>query len=395
MAPLDRTVTSLPRTDALTLEFHDDELERKFRADYMLRVRAQSRNALLLGAFLYAVFGLLDMWSTPETMELFWTIRAGVIVLILCAFFITLLPHSAQYQQLIMVLATLAGGAGIVAMVLYGTIESSSRYYVGLTVVVVFTCQLSGLRAFYSLLVTVLVLVMYTLVVVVIRPIPVDAVVNSQFFLVAVAVVSIAAGYTMERYRRTMFFQTMLLDQERRRSESFALHDSLTGLPNRVQFDRILQRTISRAQRHGAPFALLFVDIDNFKPINDSYGHCVGDLVLREIARRLRLCLRDIDVVARLGGDEFLILIEDLTHREGVQLVSERILELLARPLVIPGTAGVPEIIISTISASIGISLYPSDSESTEGLLRRADAAMYCAKKSGHGGYCFASQPAA
>ena len=180
---------------------------------------------------------------------------------------------------------------------------------------------------------------------------------------------------------------------DRRRAEHelerLAFHDPLTGLPNRILFHEHLDVALARAQRAGCGVAVLYVDLDDFKLVNDSFGHNAGDELLCEVAARLTGSTRAADVVARQGGDEFLILIADVetTERGDVvdvgdvaRRVAEQVRAALQRPLILADTE------IYT-SASLGISLYPADAPDAESLLKHADIAMYKAKESGRDGY--------
>ncbi|MDX1455588.1 MAG: EAL domain-containing protein [Gammaproteobacteria bacterium] len=161
-----------------------------------------------------------------------------------------------------------------------------------------------------------------------------------------------------------------------------ANYDRLTGLPNRAMFHDRLNHALSKARRANREIAVLFVDVDRFKSINDSMGHHTGDRVLRSIAKRLMRCVRSSDTVARLGGDEFTVILEEFEDLDTVVSVCERILETTAEPLVIADGD-------MQLTCSIGISLYPNDASDSETLLQNADTAMYRAKKSGRNGYSF------
>jgi len=154
-----------------------------------------------------------------------------------------------------------------------------------------------------------------------------------------------------------------------------AYHDALTGLPNRVVFEDRLRQAIVSSRRHGMrPLAVLFIDLDGFKQVNDTLGHETGDTLLREVARRLRTALREEDTVARLGGDEFTVLLPEVSDQSDASMVAERLLATLAPPC-IAGSVAVP------ILASFGIGLFPTDGETPEALLLRADQAMYRMKR--------------
>jgi diguanylate cyclase (GGDEF)-like protein/PAS domain S-box-containing protein len=157
-----------------------------------------------------------------------------------------------------------------------------------------------------------------------------------------------------------------------------AHHDPLTGLPNRLLFEDRLQQAIAAARRHRRSMAVLFVDLDRFKLVNDTLGHSTGDLLLRQVAQRFSSCLRDSDTLARTGGDEFTLVLSDIGHPEGVCSAAEKLVTALKRPV----QAGHNELFVS---ASIGIALYPEDGDDADTLKRKADTAMYFAKKKGGG----------
>ena len=159
-----------------------------------------------------------------------------------------------------------------------------------------------------------------------------------------------------------------------------AYHDDLTGLPNRLMFGEHLDLALARAQRHGRQVAVLYVDLDDFKQVNDTYGHEAGDQLLRQIARRLERATRATDLVARHGGDEFIVLVADLpagpdpAAREIAHTIAAHVEQALAAPAVLDGAT-------ITAGGSVGIAVYPEDATTSDALLRRADAAMYQAKE--------------
>lgn len=195
---------------------------------------------------------------------------------------------------------------------------------------------------------------------------------------------------------------------ERKRYEEqihqLAYYDALTGLPNRrLFFDRLAQ-TLARSQRSGRHGAIIYLDLDNFKPLNDRHGHKAGDLLLQEVAYRLSACLRDEDTVARLGGDEFAVLLAQIddgqpdSQRDATLQhasdVAERIRDALARPYVLTMNTGgaSTEQVEHHCSASVGVTLFPPCEMDGEAMLRRADAAMYAAKAAGRNQIRFADE---
>ncbi len=166
------------------------------------------------------------------------------------------------------------------------------------------------------------------------------------------------------------------------RIEYLASHDSLTNLPNRDMFNGMLRRSIDGAARYQRQFAVLFIDLDRFKVINDSLGHAAGDMLLVEIGGRLRKALRSSDVVARLGGDEFVVILEEAAERPEVERIATELLSVLSQPLQLSGHE-------CHTTASIGIAMYPSDGSDMQTLTKNADMAMYLAKEDGKNGFRF------
>ncbi len=174
-----------------------------------------------------------------------------------------------------------------------------------------------------------------------------------------------------------------MLDERRKQEEQIkymAFFDILTGLPNRALFNDRLQLTLSRAMRSGHMFAVMFLDLDRFKNINDSLGHDAGDQLLRTVADRLRGCLREGDTLSRMGGDEFMLLLPDMREIDEARRAAEKILDQMNVPVTVLGHELV-------VTASIGISLYPFDGEDQESLVKHADTAMYHAKNQGKNRY--------
>ncbi len=167
---------------------------------------------------------------------------------------------------------------------------------------------------------------------------------------------------------------------DRKKMEEFLQHhayyDNLTGLPNRLLFMEHVRLRLSYARRNRSRVAILFLDLDHFKYINDTLGHIVGDGLLKIVAERLKACIRESDLVARMGGDEFIVILSDINTAEDAAIVGRKIIASLMEPFFIESHN------VNT-TASIGISIYPDDGEGEEDLLKNADIAMYNAKKQG------------
>jgi diguanylate cyclase (GGDEF)-like protein len=161
-----------------------------------------------------------------------------------------------------------------------------------------------------------------------------------------------------------------------------ATHDFLTGLPNRMLLNDRISQAIALAQRHKTKVAVLFLDLDGFKQVNDSLGHLLGDGVLQSVAKRLADCVRSSDTVSRRGGDEFVVLLPEVQELEDVVATARRMLQAVAAPHVIDHH-------VLHVTVSIGVSVSPDDGGDAETLIKNADAAMYQAKKNGRQCYQF------
>lgn len=167
-----------------------------------------------------------------------------------------------------------------------------------------------------------------------------------------------------------------------KRVQFLAYHDALTELPNRILFHDRLTKALASARRRKENAALLFLDLDRFKLINDTYGHSIGNLLLRQVADRLRGGAREQDTVARIGGDEFVILLPCLSNAAGAAVAAERVVKAMAAPFVV-------EQHLLKVSCSVGISIFPDHGTDGETLIKNADTAMYCAKENGCNAFRF------
>jgi diguanylate cyclase (GGDEF)-like protein len=166
-----------------------------------------------------------------------------------------------------------------------------------------------------------------------------------------------------------------------------ANHDALTGLPNQDEFYKRLQRAIDRTKNNQHSVAVLFIDLDGFKVINDTHGHQTGDIVLKEIANRFLGCIRASDTLARFGGDEFIVILENLDNPDDASIVVNKFFNVMEEPFAVEGES-------YQLTISMGISIYPSDTKNAEELINYADIAMYQIKHTGKNGYHFYAESA-
>ena len=179
-----------------------------------------------------------------------------------------------------------------------------------------------------------------------------------------------------------MFGDITMRKQQEERALFLAHHDPLTGLLNRAALDLRLAGALDQAQRNGEALAVIFIDLDHFKQINDMRGHAIGDRVLTETAQRLESVIRSTDLLARQGGDEFIVVMPGLQDESAIRAVCDNLLRRVSEPIVLDGEA-------SVVGASIGVAIYPADGVTAADLLHHADVAMYHAKHAGRGGYHF------
>jgi len=184
-----------------------------------------------------------------------------------------------------------------------------------------------------------------------------------------------AIRYAIERHQ-----MIMKLEQAQGELQKIARYDSLTGLSNRNFFYEQLDKLIERVRRENKLMAVMFLDLDNFKPVNDEHGHSVGDLLLQSVAKRITSCLRKNDIAARLGGDEFIIAYDTSGNEESLAIAAQRIIEVISDIYILSGQE-------LKISASIGVSVYPKDGVDMDVLIKNADTAMYSTKEDGGNNY--------
>lgn len=187
-----------------------------------------------------------------------------------------------------------------------------------------------------------------------------------------------------EEIRERKKLEQKLCDSEAQEEKNryLAYHDITTGLPNRALFNDRLDQALAQAERHTRSFAVMFIDLDKFKSINDAYGHSIGDNVLQIVAARLQTCVRDEDTVSRVGGDEFLCLLMEVDEEANVAKIADSMMEKISE------ICEINDVKLS-VKPSIGIAIYPQDGTSAKVLVKNADAAMYKAKQESNGYFFF------
>lgn len=367
----------------LTLRFHDPETEHAFLRQLVPRLRLQGRAAILVGVFVYFVYGALDhLFVPPEQLGLVWMIRMVALTVPLAVLVLSFTKWFEQSNQLPLALVGLSASLGLIAMLWHLPVDSSIYYYPSLMLATFYTYNLIGARFIQALLINLFVLLLYNLLFGYVQAFPAPVLLSENFFMVSANLIGGAAGYLVEFQRRKLFLREQQLDRERRLHLQRSLHDRLTGLPNRDLLDDRLSQALALARRDSERHAGFFVDLDGFKNVNDQLGHEAGDVVLREIARRLVAATRETDTISRLGGDEFFLLVQDIGSCDAATHLAEKLIRIIEQP--VDGLTDAP-----AISASIGICLFPQMGlESTpDAIIRCADQSMYRAKAAGKRGY--------
>ncbi len=359
----------------LGLQFVDPGVEAAFRDDYCVRQMSQARYSLVLGSLLYLGLGLQDLWFFPDQYHWIWLLRLAIVAFLITVYIASHRPFFKRWQSALLTAATVVAGLGPIIMIAVGTAEVAAAYHLGLVLVVVWNYTFSGLRfvpAAFANLVLVLVYIGTSLTI----DLPFEIwLVANLINLLAASLLAGFASYMIERQRRNLFYRAVVLDAERRSHELMALSDYLTGLPNRTGFERHFETALQQARNSDLRLALIFIDIDDFKRINDTYGHHGGDQALVAIARSMKRALRASDMVARIGGDEFVALLNEIHVRDDARKVADKLKEALVRPLVIRAPDG--SSISVPVSASVGMAIYPDDGNDYPSLMHAADIAMY------------------
>jgi diguanylate cyclase (GGDEF)-like protein len=393
-------MTGLDATDAsLAPSGSSSVLDPVFARELASEKLWTARIACSMAAVLYALFGVIDPWMIPSALHSVWAIRAGVVTACVVALALTRFEwFLREYEKFALVLPVL-WAAAIEAMLYLAAPGDPARdsYYAGLILVVVgfhswFYLPIAAMTAISAAIVLVyagVALVVHDVV----RTGGLPTLVSNLFFLGSAVVICVAVQARRYRYllenfqwRQALARDLAAKEQARRQSEHRAAHDVLTGLPNRAHFIRLAGRQIESSRGSGTRLALMFIDLDRFKAINDAHGHAVGDEVLKHLAQRMRGCLKGADTVARLGGDEFgaIVPLDHDADDDSAERVARKLLAAASQPI----GAGALRL---AVTASIGVALYPLDGTDAQTLVAAADRAMYEVKRTGKAGVRLAS----
>jgi len=359
-----------------TLEFTSERLEAFYRQYTLPSLRRQARIALLVGAIMYGLYGFLDALFVPQSAVLkIWYIRTMVIMLAFAVFGLTFYRKFSRSNQLLLSIAGLFGGVGLLGKMWLLPEAAIGYYYAGLILTAIWCYSLAGLQFANAVSVNIILFTGFNLMFVWMKPLPLLSLISYDFFIVAANFIGAFTNYMTGKQHRLLFLREKELDVERRLQHERALHDRLTGLPNReLLMDRV-EQALSYATRNEQLCAGFFLDLDKFKPINDTYGHAVGDQVLQEISARLKKMVRETDTLARLGGDEFFVLARDIKTRVAAEALALKLEQQLEAPLKLRSIE-----LAENVAVSVGICLFPYKGATAIDIIRRADQAMYLVK---------------
>ena len=372
--------SDLLRTAALnkyTLRFTSERLEAFYRQYTLPSLRRQARIALLVGAIMYGLYGFLDGLFVPQGAVLqIWYIRTMVIMLAFAVFALTFYKRFSRTNQFLLSIAGLFGGLGLLAKMWLLPEPAIGYYYAGLILTAIWCYSLAGLQFANAVIVNSILFAGFNFMFIWLKPLPLLSLISYDFFIISANFIGAFTNYMTGKQHRLLFLREKELDIERREEQERALHDRLTGLPNReLLMDRV-EQALNYASRNNQLCAGYFLDLDKFKPINDTYGHGIGDQVLQEISIRLKRVVRETDTLARLGGDEFFVLARDIGSKEAAEALALKLQQQLEAPLRLK-TISLPE----NVSVSVGICLFPYKGATATDIIRRADQAMYRVKR--------------
>lgn len=346
----------------------------------------------VLASVLYVTFGILDVWAIPSALTAVWLVRLAVVFFMLSVVALTRTPLFLKHYAPIKIVFFLIMGLGIEMMVYLAGPQDLAKhtYYTGLILVVMALYTWSFLPIWQITALGASMVALYVLIALKAHGMSSETewtvLVTNCFFFVSANIIGVFAAIQRNRYLRDSFLlrENLISDLERtesekRQNEFWAEHDPLTGLPNRKYLMAMLAKAVEDAKTTHATVAVLFIDLDGFKSINDNLGHAVGDAVLNVIGQRLVRNVREHDLFARLGGDEFIVVLPlNGAHREVATRIAGAIIASVEHPI------HDPDIGIK-LSASIGIAFFPDHAHSADALVKIADGQMYESKRRGKG----------
>lgn len=386
--PLSESILSNTTWNKFSLKFNNLRLEAHYKTHTFPRILTQSRLALVLGILMYEMYGILDSLLVPKNvLHQIEFIRSTTTIALLILFGLSYTRFYKKYHQLLLIVIFLFSGIGLLWKMAIIDQRVFPYYFSGLMLMLFWINAffiLSFLHAFISSL---LLVVFTTIAFSVAFTFNYDETICYLFILCSAFSVSVFSTYISEKSDRSLFLKEKELDRERCIQRERATHDSLTNLPNRVLLLDRIEQALYDSKRNHQVAAGIFLDLDNFKAVNDTYGHLAGDNVLLSVAKRLTDSIRAADTVARISGDEFFVLARDIKSVEHAQTFAAKILNQIKAPYSFEGKQlDIP------LSASIGICIFPYAGVTPIDVIDRADRAMYQVKLNEKSGIAMADK---
>ncbi len=370
-----------------SLRFQDPALEASFRSHDCLATVPVARFCYFTGCFLWAAFGVVDVLLAPERLGALWAIRFGVGLPTLAFAWIATYSTALQKNlKLIGVAVTLVCGGSIIAMTAVLDSPVADSYYVGLILVLFCSYIFAQLRFFQAVFSGIGLLVLYEVVLIFPQGASLSTVINNSAFVISTIYIGLFACFALEQHRRVKFTDQRTIETDNQNLTRLtselqyqSSHDALTDLLNRRQLADTFDAAVSRFATVREITAVMLIDVDEFKQINDQYGHDVGDEVLQQVADSIRGNVRNGDPAFRYGGDEFLVLLPGRTAVGSAAIatcIAASFREWAGAPITTAGTG---------VGVSIGVTEVVSSMDTLRHVMKLADAAMYEAKRRGKG----------
>ena len=366
--------------------FANEALQQEYHAGLASERVRLTRIGVALSTLLNVSFASLDLWAIPSALGVVWSIRITMnLILLGCLAATWHRAFEAMYPVVTTVLFVTLGG-GVIAMIYVAGPSDLAvdAYYGGLLLTTFGVYTLTYINFALSTSIALALITSYAAVSIYahdfLRPDKFIVLMTNLFFFIGATVLGITAQGVRDRYSRENYLlrhslerDVELKEEETQRASYLAEHDALTGLPNRLNFDKQALRMIEDAQNSDQVAAILFIDLNKFKPVNDNHGHAAGDRVLKVIAERLRNSLRKNDAIARFGGDEFVVC---ACVNGDVAPLTKKLIDAIEQPVEARGTE-------VRLSASIGVAMHTDPATTLEALISEADEDMYKRKHSG------------
>lgn len=374
--PLSESILSNTAWNKFSLKFENVRLEAHYKTHTAPRLLSQSRLALILGALMYEMYGILDFLLVPKNIiDKIEFIRICTTFAIIIVFGLSFTKYYKKYNQALLISILLFAGIGLIWKMALIDQRIFSYYFSGMILLLFWIHAfyiLNFINAFYC---TLAIILLTTISFFTVFTFNYRETVCYIFILLSAFGVSMFSSYISEKADRLLFLREKELDRERYIQRERATHDSLTGLPNRVLLLDRINQAIHDSHRNHQVSAGIFLDLDNFKTINDTYGHVAGDHVLIEVSNRLIASIRAADTVARLSGDEFFILARDIKSIELAKTFAHKLLTQIKHEYSFEGTQ-----LTTPLSASVGICVFPYEGATAIDVIDKADRAMYQVK---------------